>query len=520
MTYRSNNQLQVRLALVMLTLLFITVTVTAQAANPALIEAARHQDAEAIRLLLSGGADPDSRQVDDATALHWAVYREDVDMAALLIEAGADINSANRLGTSPLFIAAEAGNAELIERLLEAGADPNLALHVGETPVMTAARTGTIEGVRLLVEAGANVNASESSRHQTALMWATAQGHVNVARVLIDAGADLEVRSKVRPMLMFVNNATNGGAFDQGVMESLGGYSALLFAARQGDVEMAGLLLNSGADIDGVAANGTSPLVVATHSGHGALARMLLDEGADANAMYAGYSAMHAAILRGDLDTVEALLDHSADPNVRLLKPNPVQRASEDWALRPSLVGATPYWIAANFREAEIMRALTDGGADALLPNEEILSQPRERADRDSYTPEIIGGLASTLQAAIRGDSTRGRFYVQANPDPAGEEQLTLAAVKAAADHGVNLNHTDFTESTALHDAAARGLATVVRELAERGADINTLNGRGQTPLDLAIAAEARISFFGFDLTVPGASAREVLEEFGAVRSR
>ena len=111
MTYRSNKQLQVRLALVMLTLLFITVTVTAQAANPALIEAARHQDGEAVRLLLSGGADPDSRQVDDATALHWAVYREDVDMAALLIEAGADINSANRLGTSPLFIAAEAGNA-------------------------------------------------------------------------------------------------------------------------------------------------------------------------------------------------------------------------------------------------------------------------------------------------------------------------------------------------------------------------------------------------------------------------
>jgi ankyrin repeat protein len=447
------------------------------------------------------------------------VHREDVDMLDSLIEAGADINIVNRLGTSPLFIATEVGHTQLIERLLEAGADPNLALHVGETPVMTAARSGSAVGVRHLIEAGADVDASESSRGQTALMWAAAQGHVDVARVLIDAGADLEARSKVRPRLMFVNDASNGGQFDQGVMENLGGYSALLFAARQGDVEMASLLLNSGADIAGVAGNGTSPLVVATHSGHGALARMLLDEDADANAMDAGYSAMHAAILRGDLDTVEALLDHSADPNVRLLKPNPVQRASEDWALRPSLVGATPYWIAANFREAEIMRALTDGGADALLTNEEIFSQPRERADRDSYTPEIIGGLASTLQAAIRGDSTRGRFYAQANPNPAGEARLTLAAVKVAADHGVNLNHTDFTGTTALHDAAARGLATVVLELAERGADINALNGRDQTPLDLAIAAESRTSFFGFDLSVSGPSAREVLEEFGAVGS-
>ena len=73
---------------------------------------------------------------------------------------------------------------------------------------------------------------------------------------------------------------------------------------------------------------------------------------------------------------------------------------------------------------------------------------------------------------------------------------------------------------TALLVAAYYGHADVIALLAERGADINTLNGRGQTPLDLAIAAEARISFFGFDLTVPGASAREVLEEFGAVRSQ
>ena len=71
----------------------------------------------------------------------------------------------------------------------------------------------------------------------------------------------------------------------------------------------------------------------------------------------------------------------------------------------------------------------------------------------------------------------------------------------------------------ALHDAAVRGLATVVRELAERGADINALDGRGRTPLDLAVIAEGRTFFFGFDLSVPGLSAREVLETFAVVRS-
>ena len=100
-----------------------------------------------------------------------------------------------------------------------------------------------------------------------------------------------------------------------------------------------------------------------------------------------------------------------------------------------------------------------------------------------------------------------------------GEEQLSLAAVKVAAGHGVNLNHSDFSGSTALHDAAARRLPNIVRELAERGADINALNAQNRTPLDLAIAAEARPNFFGFNLVVPGASASEVLEEFGAEKS-
>ena len=506
------------LALPLLALLLVSSTVATRAFAVDLIEAARNQDSEAVQSLLADGSNPNTQQADGATALHWAVYGENADMAASLIEAGADVNAVNRLGASALYVAAKSGQGDLIVQLLTAGADPNLALDMNETPIMTASRSGTVKGVRRLIDAGADVNARESSRNQTALMWAAAQGHVEVARALIEAGANLESRSKVRPMLMFVD-ATNGGAFDQGVMENLGGYSALLFASTQGHIEMARLLLHLGADADGLAGNGTSPLVVATHSGHGELARLLLEQGADANSMEAGYSALHAAILRGDLDTVNALLVYGANPNERLLKPNPVQRASEDWVLKTPLVGATPYWIAASFREAKIMRALTDGGADPLLTNEKQWSLPRNRGDRDSYTPRVIGGLETTVQAAVKGDSTRGRYYVQANPDPAGEEQLALAAVRAAADQGVNLNHTDFTESTALHDAAARTLPNIIRELAERGADINALNARGQTSLDLAISAESRPNFFGFNTSIPGPLASEVLKGFGAVKS-
>jgi len=518
-TSLDKKRLNLRMVLMMLAL--VVTAGAARGANPPLIEAVRHQDTQTMQQLLNDGIDPNEQQADGATALHWAAYQEDVNMLTALIEAGADVNIVNRLGASSLYLAAKSGNAELIGRLLEVGANPNLSLQIGETPLMTAARAGTAEGVRYLLDAGADVNPSENSRGQTALMWAVAQGHVEVSQQLINAGANVEARSKVRSRLMYAD-ATNGGAFDQGIVEQQGGYSPLLFAARNGHVEIARLLITAGAEVDGVAGNNTTPLVVATHSGHSAFARLLLEQGADANSIGAGYNALHAAVLRGDLDTVNALLNRGADPDVRLQRPTPVQRASEDWALKTPLVSGTPYWLAANFRESEIMLALAQGGADPLLTNEELWRQQRDRASRlDPPAPEAIGGFASSVQAAIRGASDRGRFYVIANPDPIGEEQLALEAVIVAAEHGVNLNHTDFTESTALHDAAARNLATVVRELAERGADINALNGRGQTPLDVATASAGRTLFYAPDQpTSDGPTVSEVLEEFGAARSR
>lgn len=488
-----------------------------------LIDATKAQDIELVTSLLSADADPNSPQADGATALHWATHREDAEIMEALLAAGADVDAANRLGATALFIAARSGRSDLIDILLSAGADPNATLTVGETPLMSASRTGALQGVNQLIEAGAEVNVAESSREQTALMWAAAQGHVDVVDVLIDAGANLESKSKVRPMLMFAD-ATNGGAFDQGVTENLGGYTALLFAARNGHIDVAQSLLAAGANIDNQAGNGSSPLVVATHSGHTELALMLLREGADANSMGAGYTALHAAILRGDLVVVDALLDHGANPDTRLEKANPVQRASEDWVLKSPLIGATPYWIAASFREAEIMTRLAEAGADPLLNNEEQYRRLRDRESRiNPPAPEVVGGLASSLQAAVRGDSTRQRFYVQANPDPVGEEKKALEAVIVAADHGVDLDHKDFTGNAAIHDAAARNLATVVRELVERGADINLVSGSGRTALDFAEAAERRLGRGILAQETPdyvGPTARQVLEELGAGRPK
>ena len=496
--------------------LAMAVTVSAAAVDPPLLDAVKRQDAEAVRRLLGEGVEVDTRQPDGATALHWAVYREDLDTVGLLLRAGASVDAANRMGATPLWLAAGNGDAAAIARLLAAGANPNAALLEGETPVMTAARSGTAEGVRLLIAAGADVNARETSREQTALMWAVTQGQHEAVQALLEAGADVEARSKVRPRLMY-DVTTNAGQFDQGVVEQLGGFTPLLFAARHGDVESARLLLAAGADVDHLAANGTSPLVVATHSGHTALATLLLAEDADPDAIGAGYTALHAAVLRGDLTTVEALLASGADPDIRLERGTPLRRASEDWALRSTYISATPFWLAASFREPAIMQALADGGADVTLTTMPQWRWVPERAGGGFGPPRARrGGFVTPVMAALRGSSDRGRNFLF-NPDPMVEERLALEAVTVAANEGVDLDALDPSGTAALHDAASRNLPVVVRFLAARGVALDTKNGTGRTALQLAIGAARRrpvLVVRGPERT--GETAADVLRELGA----
>ena len=428
------------------------------ASDRRLVEAVKSQDKETVRALLKQGADVNTPQPDGATALHWAAYWDDHDTADRLIGAGATVSAANDLGVTPLWLACNNGSPAMIERLLKAGADPNAALPEGETPLMTAARTGNVDGVKWLLAHGADVNASESRRGQTALMWAVAQHHLEVMQALIEHEADVHARSRVWPQ--FVNSS--GNADISGAYEiARGGSTPLLFAVRHGDLDSARLLLGAGANVNDTGAAGTSALVVAAHSGHGALAARLLDQGADPNAADAGYTALLAAVLRGDLELVKALVAHGADPNASLRRGTPRSRVSADWGLPHQVVGATPFWLAASFREPSIMRVLAASGGDPLFAME------------DGTTP---------LMAALKGGSTRGRSGIEVE-DPEEETRLALEAVKLVVELGADVNAADQAGDTGLHMAAAGGLNAVVQFLADGGAKLDVKNKGGQTPL-------------------------------------
>ena len=448
-----------------LALLLIPVAAAA-AADAQLVDAARRQDPAVVRTLLEERVDPNQRQADGATALHWAVYWNDLEAAGLLLRAGAAPDAENDLGVTPLSLACLNGASRMVGALLGAGADPDAGPATRPLPLMLCARTGSVAAVRQLIARGADVNRSEPRRGQTAIMWAAAQRHPEIVRALIDAGADVRARTRVLPRFVNIADPNDIYTIVSGTVNS-GGSTPLLFAARQGALESARLLVGAGVDVNDAAADGASALVTAVHSGHGEFARLLLDAGAEPNDGRAGYTALHAAVLRGDPSLVEALAAAGADLDARVVRGTPVTRGGPDFVLPHNLAGATPLLLAAKFLEIEILRVLLARGAD-----------PGATLADGSTALMLAAGLHSQPGLFDR----RGRIAVH-RPSTAGpaREVAGLLAVSGVA-AGAGNQRGD----TALHAAAIHGYADVARFLVEQGVPADAANGSGQTPADVA----------------------------------
>ena len=436
-----------------------------------LIAAVRTGNAEAVRALVTQRVDVNAPQGDGATALHWAVHLDDLATVDLLIRAGARVNVADDTGATPLYLASMNRHAALLERLLVAGANPNATLLNGETALMMCARAGDPASVKSLLVHGAQVNAKERMHDQTALMWAVSEKRPAVVKLLIEVGAEIGARSRAYPQVVTGEETQRAGREELNYTILRGGSTALLFAARVGDAEAARLLLDAGANVNDTLPDGTTALVEAAHSGQRAVAVLLLDRGADPNNGDIGYTALHAAVLRGDLELVKALLAHGAKPNPVITKGTPTRRANgHQYELLGPMIGATPYLLAAQYLEVGMMRALVAAGANARL------------AKADGTTPLMV---AVGMEASTQVDRRSHRVLDGAKIEDEGQ---VADAVTAALDLGADIDAVNRAGNTAMHSAASQVFARVVQLLADRGAQVNIKNKAGRTPLAVVVA--------------------------------
>jgi ankyrin repeat protein len=440
----------------------------------ALLWAVQHDDAESVGLLLAAKANANASNRYGVTPLSQACVNGNVSIIERLLQAGADPNQTAREGETPLMTAARTGKVEAVKTLLVHGADVNAKEQLrGQTALMWAAAENNAAAVVSLVEARADVNARTNGGFD-ALLFAVRAGSLEAAKVLLDAGANVndatQTAAQARPGAAAAGRGGNAGA--SGAARGAGpGSPAAGRGAPSNDVAQLLAVFNTGSRRSRPASGGTSALVMAITNAHYELAGLLLDRGADPNADGQGWTALHQiawtrkppiqhglppAVPTGNLssfDLARKLLDHGANPDARMTnEPNDGARNVLN------RVGSTPFLQAAKLGDIELMRLLIEYGADASITTEE------------GATPMMAAAGVGIWQVG----------------ESAGSNDDAFEAVKICYDLGNDVNAVDLNGDTALHGAAHRGSNETVRFLVDHGAKLDVPNKLGWTPWMIA----------------------------------
>ncbi len=501
--------------------------------------AAYNDDLPLAKLLIDAGAAPDARtRLRGLTPLHMAAETGDAALIDALLKAGANVDALNESGTTPLMVASASGSTAAVKTLLAHGANVNAREKAnGETALFFAASHDRADVVRLLLSNGADARiktpvsklervsvgpdgelldnkkpAKDDSKPDQA---SAAQGTHPAApgapedkaattahKEEKDAGdaknPAAKADDKVKDAYGFTAADRKKRVFGA---TQFGGLTALLVAARDGQINAANAFLDAGDDVNQASdTDHATPLILAIINGHYDLAKVLLDRGANpklattdgATALYAVIDVQWAPhtwyaqpIIANEhiayLDLVTSLLGHGADPNAAIGKKLWFRSFANDetWF---DVEGATPFLRAAVAGDLGVMKLLVDHGANPNI------------ATKSGDTP--LMAAAGVGWAA---------YWTQNAP------YSRLDAVKFCLEHGAAPDAKDAKGYSALDGAAFRGDNEMVNYLAAKGADVHAKTKAGDTVADLANGL--------FEHAVVHSDTVALLERLGSVNS-
>lgn len=296
------------------------------------------------------------------------------------------------------------------------------ALGAAPATVPDAARVGDREAVRTLLKQGADVNHAQGDG-VTALHWAARRGDVEIAQMLLAAGGNVQATTRS------------------------GRYTPLHLAAERASAPLVAALIKAGADVNVATSTGATPLMFASGTGDVATMTALLDAHASANAAetFRGQTPLIWAAAANHVDAVKLLIARGADPNK-------ATRIIDFAAL--SRDGGNP--DGRNLPTQAASRTPPPAARRVLMPG----------VDRNYLINELVhaqGGFAPIHYAAREGH---------------------LAVATALLDAGVGVNTRVAGDlASPLLVAAVNGQYDMAKLLLARGADPNLTGENGATPL-------------------------------------
>jgi ankyrin repeat protein len=485
--------------------------------------AARNGNPQAVTVLLEAGADVNAREtLRGTTALMWAVEQKHPEAVKVLLAAGADPSAksggaglprnyiAPRLNQRAVLLAqdrrrrAAAAGITYEEQLVrdqkagaEIGGQRGLGTPLGPDGEPLTQQPGRQGGAGAPAQAQQPAAAAPAPQTpatpepQTPAPQAPAP-QTPAAETPAPAAAPAP-QAATQPA---AGNAARGRGRGQGgaaaaepdsdddnevVVAGLvgsggGGLTPLVFAAREGDLESAQLLLDAGAPINQVTEYGWTPLLTAVNNRNYRLAAMLLERGADPNlANKGGWTPLYLAtdnrnieggdypVPKGDMEHLEIIrlmLEKGANPNQKI-KDNTLTRTifTMQWFFED---GATPFIRAAQSSDTALMQLLL-----------------KYKADPQATT--VNGDNALTASGGI--GWVEGVTYERSAKE-------NFEAMKMLLDLGLDPNHANNEGRTALMGAAMKGRNDVVQLLVDRGANL-AARDKGNRDTDKVSSAAA-----------------------------
>ncbi len=512
---------------------------------PTLLSAAESGDTvTALRLLSVKGTNVNATDADGSTAIMYAAANNDPELVRALIKAGANVKLANQFGTSAITEAAIIGSTPVLAALLKAGADPNFRTTDGETPLMAVARSGKVDAAKILLDAGADINAKEGWGGQSPLMWASAQSQADMVKFLASRGANLDDHGKVHQWERKVIQEPRPKDMNKG------GFTPLLYAAREGCALCAQYLLDAHADPDSEDPDRETPLLLALENMHFDTAAVLVKGGADLDKWdLFGRSPVYMAAdvstlpVKGNgamavlpstdkltaLDVGRMLLERGADPNIQLKRRPPYRDVPQDRGGDQMLAqGATPLLRAARAGDSKFVALLLEYKALVDLPSKEGITPLMAAAGVDFGQRVTRGrnrtddGVLATMDLLVKaGANVNARDVVDLRPagfgrggrgggggggrggapgaapvafaapgsgGVVGQSAASAAQLRARRDSQMPSANA-VPNQTALHGAAEHGFDKFIQFLVANGADLTAKDAQGRTPLDVARGA-------------------------------
>jgi len=464
------------------------------------------------------GAAVDQKNERGSTALHYAIgcdydsftsrlrcesMKTNTSTVEALLSAGADVNAMDASGYSPLYLACERGEHEIVKLLLSRGANPNVkATKRPKYPIHAACRRQHYDLIKLLLEVNADV-AVRGECGKTALHGVLE----STSRQSSDSG-DASVLDMVQLLL---DRGANVNAV------SADGETPFYVACSKGLTPVVDKMLECGAKLDGSSGK-KLPLIVACRNKHVPVVQLLLSNGANPDISEAGGNRWHRALplhiaaADSSSELLELLLKHGASVNITDEEGSTaLHRGVEEYRVTTS-----PY--------ADEAKATSNAksAVDILLENRADVNIVNDRGETPLYTA-VSKGLLDIVSKMLQKYGGNPNILPSKNKSAlvAACEKRNVDLVDMLLKNGADPNLTSVSQSgweskyLPLSTAAAQGNSDdIIVLLINAGADVNAINSEGKTVL--CTATETMMNRYRYESSDTLLSTARLLLEHGA----